>query len=120
MSRNYVEVGYVRRLSILLTGGLFGDCLSFGTVSSWVYFGGGRAEQTLHTGGPQRIHPNIPRPFSRKAHPKDRTNKNDLNILELERSDDQNCLQEKMVWNFAMFLSFSIILNEVRFIHILN
>ena len=83
---NFVDVGYVWGPSILLTGGLCGGLFRVG-------FFWGRSEQTLDTGGPHPIHPNISRPlcFPRKFPPKYTTNKNDLTT--------KICLEETMVCN---------------------
>ena len=88
---------------------LLGVCL--GTVM-WrpvsIFFGGEEIRANLHTGGPQPIHPNISRPlcFPRKFPPKYTTNKNDLNILELEKSDNQNLFGGKTGVHFVMLLCF--------------
>ena len=79
-----------------------------------LFFFGGRSEQTLDTGGPpsdssQHIPTTM---FSKKISPKV--------YNEQERSDNQNLFGGNNGVQFIMFLSFSVILNEVTFVQILN
>jgi len=81
------------------------------------FFLGGDQSKPCILEVPNRFIPTYPDHFvfPRKFPQKYTMNKNDLNILELERSDNQNLFGGKNGVQFVMLLSFSVILNEVTF-----